>query len=110
MAHRKSGVLGESRQKSQDVRREHTNNPAPENRYCETYRNIIPVATHRRAAHDAFAPGRISRIGRTTGVQGSGEFAKGWRVVLGAFIGIGGGFASLYFYSAGLFIKPLATE
>lgn len=40
----------------------------------------------------------------------AGEFEKGWPVVLGAFIGIGGGFASLYFYSAGLFIKPLAAE
>lgn len=43
-------------------------------------------------------------------MQDTGEFAKGWRIVLGAFIGIGGGFASLYFYSAGLFIKPLAAE
>lgn len=38
------------------------------------------------------------------------EFMRGWRVVLGAFIGIGGGFASLYFYTAGLFIKPMAAE
>lgn len=38
------------------------------------------------------------------------EFKRGWRVVLGAFIGIGGGFASLYFYTAGLFIKPMAAE
>lgn len=30
--------------------------------------------------------------------------------MLGGFVGIGGGFASLYFYSAGLFIKPLAAE
>lgn len=40
----------------------------------------------------------------------TGEFGRSWRVVLGAFIGIGGGFASLYFYTAGLFIKPLAAE
>ncbi|WP_263588037.1 MFS transporter [Sphingopyxis sp. GC21] len=40
----------------------------------------------------------------------AGEFRRGWRFVLGAFIGIGGGFASLYFYTAGLFIKPLAEE
>jgi MFS family permease len=38
------------------------------------------------------------------------ELKRGWRFVLGAFIGIGGGFASLYFYTAGLFIKPLAAE
>lgn len=43
-------------------------------------------------------------------MQSTGEFARGWRVVLGGFVGIGGGFASLYFYSAGLFIKPLAAE
>lgn len=36
------------------------------------------------------------------------EFVRGWRYVLGAFIGIAGGFASLYFYAAGLFIKPMA--
>lgn len=40
----------------------------------------------------------------------TGEFRQGWRVVVGAFIGIGGGFASLYFYTAGLFIKPMAAE
>lgn len=38
------------------------------------------------------------------------ELRRGWRFVLGAFVGIGGGFASLYFYTAGLFIKPLAAE
>jgi MFS family permease len=43
-------------------------------------------------------------------MSGTGEFRHGWRVVLGAFIGIGGGFASLYFYTAGLFIKPMAAE
>lgn len=43
-------------------------------------------------------------------MSGTSEFRQGWRVVLGAFIGIGGGFASLYFYTAGLFIKPMATE
>lgn len=43
-------------------------------------------------------------------MNGAGEFRQGWRVVLGAFIGIGGGFASLYFYTAGLFIKPMAAE
>lgn len=38
------------------------------------------------------------------------ELKRGWRLVLGAFVGIGGGFASLYFYTAGLFIKPMIAE
>lgn len=38
------------------------------------------------------------------------ELDRYWRIVLGAFIGIGGGFASLYFYTAGVFIKPMAAE
>lgn len=41
---------------------------------------------------------------------GRSELGLYWRIALGAFIGIGGGFASLYFYTAGLFIKPLAAE
>lgn len=40
----------------------------------------------------------------------AGEFRQGWRFALGAFVGIAGGFASLYFYTAGLFIKPLAAQ
>lgn len=39
-----------------------------------------------------------------------GEFTTGWHIALGAFIGLAGSFASLYFYSAGLFIKPLTSE
>lgn len=39
-----------------------------------------------------------------------GEFTTGWRIALGAFIGLAGSFGSLYFYSAGLFLKPLAAE
>lgn len=42
--------------------------------------------------------------------DGRSELIAGWRIVLGAFIGIGSGFASLYFYTAGIFIKPLAAE
>ncbi|MDT0510247.1 MFS transporter [Novosphingobium sp. MMS21-SN21R] len=38
------------------------------------------------------------------------ELAQHWRIVVGAFAGIGAGFASLYFYTAGLFIKPLSHE
>ena len=36
------------------------------------------------------------------------EFRRGWRVLLASFIGIGMGASSLYFYSLGLFLKPLA--
>lgn len=49
-----------------------------------------------------------------TGLEGDhahrGEFARGWRVILGALTGIAAGVSSLYFYSLGIFIKPLATE
>lgn len=38
------------------------------------------------------------------------EFREHWRVLLGAFFGVGGGYGSLYFYSSGLFLKPLAGE
>ena len=40
----------------------------------------------------------------------SGEFGSGWRVLLGSFVGIAIGVSSLYFYSLGIFIKPLAAE
>jgi MFS family permease len=45
-----------------------------------------------------------------TRASGGSEISIYWRIALGAFVGIGGGFASLYFYTAGLFIKPLAAE
>lgn len=38
------------------------------------------------------------------------EFRRGWPVVLGGFIGIGIGVSSVYFYSLGIFLKPLAAE
>jgi len=38
------------------------------------------------------------------------EFRRGWRVLLGSLIGIALGVSSLYFYSFGLFIKPMAAE
>ena len=38
-----------------------------------------------------------------------GEFRQGWRYLLGAFLGIAGGFSSLFFYSQGVFLKPLAA-
>jgi MFS family permease len=40
----------------------------------------------------------------------SGEFARGWRVLAAAFLGIAIGISSLYFYSLGIFIKPMAAE
>ncbi len=38
------------------------------------------------------------------------EFRTHWRVLLGSFFGISVGYASIYFYSYGIFIKPLAEE
>jgi MFS family permease len=38
------------------------------------------------------------------------EFARGWRVVAGSLLGISVGVSSIYFYSLGVFIKPLAAE
>ncbi len=38
------------------------------------------------------------------------EFTRGWRVVAGGVIGIAAGVSSLYFYSLGLFLKPLAAS
>lgn len=40
----------------------------------------------------------------------AGEFAAGWPLLIGCFAGITIGISSLYFYSLGLFIKPLAAE
>lgn len=38
------------------------------------------------------------------------EFLENWRVLLAAFIGISVGVSSIYFYSIGIFMKPLAAE
>ena len=38
------------------------------------------------------------------------EFVRGWRSVAGSVIGIAIGVSSLYFYSLGIFIKPIAEE
>jgi len=38
------------------------------------------------------------------------EFQLGWRILLGCFLGIGFGLSSVYFYSIGVFIKPLTAE
>ena len=42
--------------------------------------------------------------------EGSNEFARGWSVLAAAFLGIAIGVSSLYFYSLGVFIKPMAAE
>ncbi|MGO4392777.1 MFS transporter [Variovorax sp. M-6] len=38
------------------------------------------------------------------------ELRQHWRYVLGCFLGLASGVSSLYFYSSGLFLKPLAAE
>ncbi len=38
------------------------------------------------------------------------EFGRGWRVVAGSLLGISIGVSSLFFYSLGIFIKPIAAE
>jgi MFS family permease len=38
------------------------------------------------------------------------ELARGWRLVFGSLLGISTGVSSLYFYSLGIFLKPLAEE
>jgi len=40
----------------------------------------------------------------------SSEFARGWRTLAGCFLGIAIGVSSIYFYSLGIFIKPMAAE
>jgi hypothetical protein len=39
-----------------------------------------------------------------------GEFARGWPLVAAGLIGIAAGISSLYFYSLGIFLKPLAAS
>ena len=38
------------------------------------------------------------------------EFARGWPILAAAFLGVAIGVSSLYFYSLGIFIKPMAAE
>lgn len=38
------------------------------------------------------------------------EFARGWPILAASFVGIAIGVSSLFFYSLGIFIKPLAAE
>jgi MFS family permease len=40
----------------------------------------------------------------------NGEFSRGWRVVTAGTIGIAAGASSLFFYSQGVFLKPLAES
>ena len=39
-----------------------------------------------------------------------GEFARGWPVLAASLLGVAMGVSSLYFYSLGIFIKPMAAE
>jgi MFS family permease len=39
-----------------------------------------------------------------------GEFRRGWRVLLGATLGVSVGISALPFYSAGVFVRPLEAE
>ena len=43
-------------------------------------------------------------------VAGPSEFKRGWPILVGCFVGIAIGVSSLYFYSLGIFIKPMAAE
>lgn len=43
-------------------------------------------------------------------MTGAGEFRRGWPVLLGSFIGIAAGVSSVWFYSLGLFLKPLQSS
>ena len=38
------------------------------------------------------------------------EFKRGWAVLLGAFIGLGVGLASMVYYSTGIWIRPWQEE
>lgn len=49
--------------------------------------------------------GRRKIMGNT-----AAEFRQGWRSLAGSFLGIAGGFASLFFYSVGLFLRPISEE
>lgn len=48
--------------------------------------------------------------GEPPGESSPGEFANGWPVVLAAFVGISTGISSTFFYSTGVFMKPIAAE
>lgn len=43
-------------------------------------------------------------------MRDSGEFGRGWRVVLASCIGVGTGLAPIPFYTIGVFIRPLSAE
>lgn len=46
----------------------------------------------------------------TSAPHSTSELRQHWRYVLGCFLGLASGVSSLYFYSSGLFLKPLAAE
>ena len=41
---------------------------------------------------------------------GGDEFVRGWAVLLACFLGVAFGVSSLYFYTIGIFLKPIAAE
>lgn len=46
----------------------------------------------------------------TRSAHARSELRPNWRIVVGCFLGLASGVSSLYFYSAGLFLKPVAAE
>lgn len=45
-----------------------------------------------------------------SGLTGREEFRRGWRILLACFCGVGGGIASISFYTSGIFIVPIEQE
>jgi MFS family permease len=43
-------------------------------------------------------------------LSGGDEFVRGWTVLLACFLGVAFGVSSLYFYTIGIFLKPIAEE
>ncbi len=41
-------------------------------------------------------------------VSGASEMRDGWRILAGCFVGVSASFASLFFYTSGIFLKPVA--
>src|SRR6266852_3817100 len=72
-----------------------------------------------RRFHGDLLSGEDRTGGRRVGTRGCdvrhmtnawAEFERGWRVVAGSLLGISIGVSSLFFYSLGIFIKPIAAE
>lgn len=52
---------------------------------------------------------QASQISNAT-VAADGEFARGWRILLASFLGMGVCISSLVFYSAGIWVRPWQAE